>query len=333
MDIVRQPINFGKLELHNRIVMPPIATYQNTEDGYVTQKMLDYYGERAKGGNISMIITEHSYITLQGKAKAKQLSIADDACIDGLKKLTDAIHQNGTKAMAQINHAGSAAPSAVNGGRVVSASGVILPTKPMMGDGTVPEELTKEEIAEIEYLFGQAARRAKEAGYDAVEIHSAHAYLLNQFYSPLTNKRTDEYGGSLENRLRVHREVIREVRKQVGRDFPISVRLGGCDYCAGGSTIEDSVFACKVFENESVDMVDISGGMCRYTHPTSNKAGYFSDMSEEIKKSAGVPVMLTGGVQTAAQAEKLLENNSADLIGIGRELLKNPHWADEQLRA
>ena len=329
--MIKESINFGKLKLHNRIVMPPIATYQSTEDGYVTQDMLEYYGKRAKSGRLSMIITEHSYICLEGKAKANQLSIAHDECIEGLSSLVDVIHQNGTKAMAQINHAGSAAPSNVTGCKAVSASCIILPTSPMMGDGCEPDELSIEMINRIIHEFAQAAGRAKAAGYDAVEIHSAHAYLLNQFYSPLTNHRTDEYGGCLVNRLRIHREVIKEVRKIVGSDFPISVRLGGCDYCENGSTISDCVYACKMFEAESVDMINITGGMCRYTRKGHNEPGYFGDMSSAVKKEVSIPIMLAGGVHTAVQADELLKNGSADLIGIGRELLKNPYWAEEQI--
>lgn len=326
--MIKQSIQVGTMELNSRIIMPPVATYQSTEDGKVTDTMLDYYGERAKSGNLGMIITEHSYIMKQGKAKAKQLSISSDDDIDGLRKLTDVIHQSGTKAMVQLNHAGSAAPSSVTGLKAVSASRIVLPSTPMMGDGTAPDELTKRQIAEIVECFAKAAVRAKESGYDGIEIHSAHAYLLNQFYSPLTNHRNDEYGGTLDNRLRLHKEVIEAVRDAVGNNYPISVRLGGCDYMDGGSTIEDSVYAAKVLEKAGVDMINVSGGMCRYSRKGHTEPGYFQDMSSAIKKAVTIPVMLTGGVKTKDDAEKLLKSGAADLIGVGRELLKNPHWAD-----
>ena len=262
------------------------------------------------------------------RAKAKQLSISSDDDIDGLRKLTDVIHQSGTKAMVQLNHAGSASPCSVTGLKAVSASSIVLPTTPMMGDGIAPDELTKRQIAEIVECFAKAAVRAKESGYDGVEIHSAHAYLLNQFYSPLTNQRNDEYGGTLDNRLRLHREVIEAVRDAVGNNYPISVRLGGCDYMDGGSTIEDSVYAAKVLEKAGVDMINVSGGMYRYTRKGHTEPGYFQDMSSAIKKAVTIPVMLTGGIKTMDDAEKLLKSGAADLIGVGRELLKNPHWAD-----
>ena len=325
--MVRKTIKIGNVELKSRIVMPPVATYQSTDDGKVTEKMLSYYGERAEGGNLGMIITEHSYIARQGKAKARQMSISSDDDMEGLKQLVHVIHQGGTLAMAQLSHAGSAAPSSVTGTKAVSASDVILPVSPMMGDGTKPGILTKAQIAEIVNRFADAANRARMAGYDGVEIHSAHAYLLNQFYSPLTNHRDDEYGGSLDNRLRIHCEVLGAVRKVVGPGYPISVRLGGCDYMDGGSTIEDSVYAAGILEKCGIDMLNISGGMCRYTRKGHEEPGYFRDMSAEIMKKVSIPVMLTGGIKTMEDAENILLDGAADLIGVGRELLKNPNWA------
>ncbi len=330
-ELAMKPMTIGNLTLKNRIVMPPIATYQSTEDGKVTSKMLEYYGMRATGSNLAMIITEHSYIDIRGKARKNQLSISSDEDIEGLKRLVDTIHQGGAKAIAQLNHAGSAAPSDVTGERAVAPSSVILPVSPMIGDGTAPEELTVSQIAEIVEQFACATKRAMAAGYDGVEIHSAHAYLLNQFYSPLTNHREDDYGGDIERRLRIHREIIQSVRSAVGKEFMLSLRLGGCDYAEGGNTIEDSVYASKALADAGVDMLNITGGMCRYTRQGHNEPGYFQDMSSAIKKAVSIPVMLTGGVKTLEDAETLLKNNAADLIGVGREILKNPYWLMEQM--
>ena len=329
--MIREPLTIGTMTIKNRLVMPPMATYLCSDDGKVTDELLSYYSERAAGGSIGLIITEHSFFMKQGKAREKQLSIADDSDIEGLKRLTDVIHQNGTRAMVQLNHAGAGAPYSATGMPPVAPSSVILPTKPMVGDGTVPEELSKDQIALLVEEYARAAGRARAAGYDGVEIHSAHAYLLNQFYSPLTNFRTDEYGGRLENRLRIHTEVIQAVRSVVGNDYPIAVRLGGCDYMDGGNTFADSAKAAVLLENAGADMIDISGGMCRYTRVGHTEPGYFRETAAAVRPSVSVPVLLTGGIKTVEDAEKFLSAGDADLIGVGRELLKDAHWADRAM--
>lgn len=322
-----QSIKLGNLSLDSRIVMPPIATYSSTEmDGNVTEKMLEYYEKRAANKNVGMIITEHSYILPQGKAKSKQLSISDDSNIEGLKRLTEVIHKNGTKVIAQLNHAGSAAIPDDALMDTVAPSPIIFPAQPPMGNGSVPKELSEAEIRRIIDAFVKAAVRAKKAGYDGVEIHSAHGYLLNQFYSPLTNFRKDEYGGDMENRLRIHREVIRAVREETGREFFMSVRLGGCDYMDGGNGISECVRASRILEKEGIDLLSLTGGLCRYTRAGHTESGYFQDMSLAVKKETSLPVLLTGGVKTMAEAEELLEKGVADLIGVGRALMKDYNW-------
>ena len=329
--LIKEPLKIGTMEVRNRLVMPPMATYICGADGKVGEELLAHYVKRAEGGSIGLIITEHSYFLKQGKAGVKQLSIADESDIEGLKQLTEEIHRSGTKVMAQLNHAGAAAPYEATGLPAVSASSIVPPTSPVMGDGRLPEELTGEQISEIVNAWAAAALRAKKAGYDGVEIHSAHAYLLNQFYSPLTNHRTDEYGGKLENRLRFHCEAVQAVKKAVGNDMPVALRLGGCDYMDGGNTVEDAANAAAILEEAGVDLIDISGGMCRYTRAGHTEAGYFRETSAAVKKKVSIPVMLTGGVTTAEEAEKLLEEDAADLIGVGRALLKNEKWADQAI--
>ena len=331
--MINTPLTINTMTIKNRLVMPPMATYLCDGDGKVTDELLSYYGERAAGGSIGLIITEHSFFTKQGMAREKQLSIADDSDLEGLKRLTDVIHQNGTKAMVQLNHAGAGAPHAATGMPAVAPSSVILPTKPMLGDGTVPEELSRDQIAYLVEEYARAALRAKTAGYDGVEIHSAHAYLLNEFYSPLTNFRTDEYGGSLKNRLRIHTQVLQAVRSAVGSNYPIAVRLGGCDYTEGGNTPDDAAKAAAILEQAGADMIDISGGMCRYTRVGYTEAGYFHETSGAVKKAVSIPVVLTGGIKSIEDAEQFLASGEADLIGVGRELLKDPHWADRAMSA
>ena len=315
--LLQNPVLIGSLRVGNRLVMPPMQT-NKTDHGHVTEELAQYYRDRAVLSRPGILITEHSCITESGRAAEGQLSLAADALIEEHERLTDAIHEGGSKAFVQLNHAGS------NGiGDAVSASAVSIPVKKLTKR---PRALTAEEIREIEGQFAAAALRAVKAGYDGVEIHCAHGYLLNQFYSPLTNKRTDEYGGSLENRLRITLEVVDRVRQAIGGEIPLAVRLGGADYLPGGSKEEDAREAGKLLEAAGVDLLDLSGGMCFYMRPGHLEAGYFSSMSEKVKASVSVPVLLTGGVHKIADAETLLQNGKADLIGVGRALLKDAAW-------
>jgi NADPH2 dehydrogenase len=328
MSYLLKPLQVGTLRLNNRLVMPPMATAKAESDGKVSQDILDYYKEKSEGGNISLIIIEHSFITSEGKASKNQLSVSNDNMIEDLRKLADVIHQNGSKAIMQLNHAGSAAEKEVIGTMPVGPSAVINPRK-----GNIPRELTNKEIEDIIQAFHDAARRTKEAGFDGVEIHSAHGYLLNQFFSPLTNKRQDEYGGSIHNRIRIHLKVIEAVRKAVGDDFPVLLRLGASDYMDGGSTIEDGQIAAKEFEKAGIDILDISGGFCGYVVPGCTEQGYFAQLSESAKKVISIPVILTGGITEAKAAEQLLADGKADLIGVGRAIFKDSTWAQRAVES
>lgn len=330
MSFLLRPLQAGPLELKNRLVMPPMATAKSEEDGKASQAILDYYAEKSEGGYFSLIIIEHSFICNQGKASQKQLSISEDSVIENLAKLAKVIQGNGTKTVMQINHAGSATEKQITGGTPVSPSCVPNPRK----SGDLPHELTKSEIADIITRFQDAALRVKKAGFDGVEIHSAHGYLLNQFFSPLSNKRTDEYGGNIQNRIRIHLEVVEAVKKAVGEDFPILLRLGASDYVEGGTTIEDSLIAAQEFEKAGVHILDISGGFCGYTIPgVTNRQGYFAPLTEAIKGKVSIPVILTGGITEAQAAEQLLEEGKADLIGVGRAVLNNSKWAKQAIEA
>ncbi len=310
------------MTLANRLVMPPMATAKADPDGKVSQALLDYYAEKSRGGYISLLIIEHSYITPEGKASENQLSVSDDTVIPGLRKLADIIHRNGSRAAMQINHAGSAAQKDVTGTTPVAPSALANPRR-----GDMPREMSRTEIGDIVTAFKNASRRVKEAGFDAVEIHSAHGYLLNQFLSPLTNKRTDEYGGDISKRIRIHLQVIEAVRSAVGPDFPVQVRLGASDYTEGGTTIEDSKIAARAFEKAGVDIIHISGGFVGYTPPGLLGQGYFAPLSEAIKRVVSIPVILTGGITEIEAAEKFLAEKKADLIGVGRAILQDSNWA------
>lgn len=322
MKYLLKPFESGKINLKNRLIMPPMATAK-AYDGRISQDILDYYDEKSRGGYISLIIIEHSYISEDGKASINQISVADDSLIDDLRKLSEIIHKNGSKTIMQINHAGSLAVKEAN--KTPLGPSAIL--NPRMRTDIVPRELTKDEIKEIINNFKKAAIRVKEAGFDGVEIHSAHSYLLNQFLSPMTNKRNDEYGGNIQGRIKLHLEVIKAVREAVGEEFPVLLRLGATDDNTEGLSLEDAVEAAISFEKAGVDMIDISGGMCGYIPQNSNEQGYFKVQSEEIKKAIKIPVILTGGITDPVAAENLLVDNKVDFIGVGRAILKDSFWA------
>ena len=320
----------GKVNLRTRLVLPPMATAKSSPGGYMTNELCDYYEQRAAGGKLGLIITEHAYISMKGKASANQMSMASDDVIPGLQKLTDIIHKYDVKVISQINHAGSASMQSITGSPIISASAILNPGRKAGLADEIPQALTVEQIKEVEKEFVDAAIRVKKAGFDGVEIHSAHGYFLNQFYSPLTNKRTDEYGvDCMENRLRIHREILAQVKEAVGDDFLIAMRLGGCDYMEGGSRIDDAVEAAKMLEKAGVELLDLSGGMCRFTRPGHEEAGYFADLSAAVKKAVSIPVILTGGVKRVAEAEALLTADKADLIGVGRAFMQNAAWGND----
>ena len=327
MSYLLKPLQAGSLALSNRLIMPPMATGKTT-DGLVNQAIIDYYREKSDGGFFSLIIIEHSYVKQEGKANPGQLSVADDGVINGLKDLASIIHQNGSKTVMQINHAGSAATQEVTGKISVAPSAVLHPR-----NSVLPKELTKEEIAAIIQAFQDAARRVKEAGFDGVEIHSAHGYLLNQFFSPLSNKRTDEYGGSVMNRIRIHLEIIKAIQEVAGQDFALLLRLGAFDYADGGITLEDSQTAAREFEKAGIDILDISGSFTGFNSPDSSDQGYFSPLTEAVKQVVSIPVILTGGIAEPFSAEKLLAEGKADLIGVGRAAFKDSLWAKHAIES
>lgn len=319
--LYKEPIQVGNLRLRNRIVMPPMATGK-AEDGAPGEEMTEYYRQRAAG--TGLVIVEHEYVMRQGMAHPGQLSMAADSVIPGYRKLTSAIHGEGAAVIAQLNHAGF---KAMDTG-LPPAGPSVMPTK----EGA-SEAMDLEQIRAVAAAFTAAAVRAKAAGFDGAEFHSAHGYLLNQFYSPLTNHREDEYSAkSMANRTRLHREIIRAVRAAAGADFLIAIRFGACDYAENGSRIEDIPEAVRAFESAGADLIDISGGVTGFMRPNHTEPGYLKELSLSAKAAVTVPIILTGGVTEAKDMEGLLQEGAADLIGIGRALLKDPEWSVKALR-
>lgn len=311
------------ISLKTRLVFPPIGTHSARDDGTVSEKTQKHYEGICRDSNIGLAYVEHCYVEASGKAYQNQISLADDSVIPGIATLADCMKIDGTKAFLQLNHCGSLSSAKDIGMQPISASTVRAPKSK-----ETPREMTKEEIERISGAFAAAALRVKQAGFDGVEIHAAHSYLFNQFYSPITNHRIDEYGGSRENRLRFLCETILQVRKAVGAEFPISVRLGACDYMKGGITPEDGVYAAKKLEKLGVDLLSITGGLCQFTVPElMKKRAYFEELAKAIVSEVKIPVLLTGGITDTKVAEAILRDGSADLIGVGRSILKDADWA------
>ena len=340
MKMLNTPLTIRNLTLKNRIILPPMAVVKGDMESRVTDELVAYYDEKAASGIFGLIVTEHCFVSPEGQASERQLSVSRDSDIPGLRRIADVIHKHGVPVIAQINHAGGAAKRGVTHLEPLSPSGI---HSPGLGDPDLdPAILTPVEMDRIAGDFAAAAARVKEAGFDGVEIHAAHAYLLCQFLSPITNLREDFYGGkTMAERLRFPLMVTAAVRKAVGPDFPVSLRLGACDYLPGGNTPAEAAEAACAFADAGIDLFDVSGGLCYYRRPGHKEAGYFSDQTREIRKAlltrAGgssadgasliPPVVLTGGIQTAGEAEAFLEDGTADLIGLGRCIL-NGTWKE-----
>lgn len=320
--MLKEPLMVNHLELRNRIVMPPMATGK-ADHGMPDDSLVCYYAARADA--TGLIIVEHEYVSPEGMAHGNQLSMADDSVIPAYKKLTAAIHERGAAVFAQINHAGALARD--SGLPAVSPSGISIWDKV-----NAAQAMTLGDINRVKSCFVSAAIRAGSAGFDGIEIHSAHGYLLNQFYSPLTNRRTDAYNGqTLEGRTRLHAEILQAVRKAVGSDYPIAIRFGACDYAEGGSQKEEIPKACRIFANAGADLLDISGGVNGFMIKGVSEPGWFSELSMLARSSVRIPVLLTGGINTGDEAEALLRKGAADLIGVGRAMLKKADWAVEAM--
>lgn len=331
MDILKQPIKINGLEIHNRLVMAPMECRKTDERGEVSAEMLDYYNARSEGGDFGLIVTEHHFVSPEGRASSKQLSIVDDTKIKSNHELVELAHKNGSAIFMQLGHAGMIAKPLAGEGEPISAVDVSRPS-PILG--TIhAKAMSQEDIRRVTKCFADAAGRAKEAGFDGVEIHAAHGYLLSQFYSPLTNHRKDEYtGDSLEGRMRFLLEVIRAIRSVVGEDYPISVRFGAYDYQDGGSRMEEIPIAARWIEEAGADILSISMGMGGAEALKQPIEGVFSDLAEIARNAVDIPVITVGNIHTRPGAEKLLQDGKADMVAIGRPIFKDPDFARKLMK-
>jgi len=318
-----EPARIGRMEVRNRIVMPAMTTGFASEMGTVTQRLVNYYSERAKGG-VGLIIVEAASIdSPMGRLFPTSLSVDQDKYVPGLNDLAESIQAHGAKIALQLAHAGRQTTlAATEGKQPVSAS-----EAPSSVPGMRARALTGMEIKDIVEKFAEGARRAKAAGFDAVEIHGAHGYLIAQFLSPYINKRSDEYGGDLEGRTRFALEIAQRTRDKVGDDFPLIFRISGDEFIAGGLTLEDTKAISKVMQRY-VDAINVSAGLretaYRATQPMAIPRGCLVPLAEGIKSAVDVPVIAVGRINDPILAEEILSQGKADMIAMGRAVIADP---------
>lgn len=320
------PAKIGNCEIPNRLIVPAMVVNLCTEDGMITERYIRYIEEKAKGG-WGMIITEDYAVNENAKGYQFIPGLYNDAQIEGNKKLTETVHKYESRIFCQMYHPGRQSKHAVNGNVQPLAPSAIK--DPFCMD--LPKEMTREEIHQIVRDFGTTARRAKEAGFDGIEIHAAHGYLISSFLSPFTNKRVDEYGGCFENRTRILDEVYAAIRENVGNDFPVQVRISANEYLLGGRTEADTYELARHLDELGVDAIHVSNGMYaspivrQIIAPMYTEHAFNMDAAEQVKKLVSCPVIVTNRINDPKMADTILKMGKADFIGMGRGSLADPH--------
>ncbi len=318
-----QPGRIGSLELKNRIVMAAMGTGYCHHDGYVLDEYIAFMEERAKGGT-GLLMTGVTRILSEVGMRPGSMGIYDDKLIPGLKKLTDAVHKHDSKIFMQLHHSGT---------RTSEETRAVIPSAPSaivhFRTGVVPRALTLLEIEHLIEAFGQGARRAKDAGFDGVEVHGGHGYLICQFLSPRANRRDDQYGGSVTNRARFPCDIMREIRRVCGPDFPISFRVSATEYVEGGADLEDTLQQVPLFVEAGADALHVSAGSdeaLQWVTPDFNEPpACLTYLAKAVKKITRVPVIAVGKLGDPRVADKVLEEGIADFVAVGRPLLADAY--------
>jgi len=331
------PSEINGMPISNRFVRSATWSGMATDDGASTHQLVDLMSDLAKGG-VGLIITGHAYVQQDGQAGPWQLGIYKDELIPGLKTIAHAVHESGGKIILQLAHAGFYAKSALTRQTPLAPSNIDgLSKKPR-------KEMSILDINKMVNSFGEAARRAKNAGFDGVQIHSAHGYLLSQFLSPFFNRRTDEYGGEIQNRTRVLLEILQTIRKIVGRDYPILVKLNSQDFSENGLKLKDSIRVGAMLSEGGIDGIELSGGLLtspklgpsRRGITSQDKEAYFHDEAESFKETINVPLILVGGIRSYNVADQLIGEGVADYISMSRPFIREPdlinRWKAGDLR-
>ncbi|MDH4241527.1 MAG: NADH:flavin oxidoreductase [Phycisphaerae bacterium] len=330
-------ITINGLTVKNRFVRA--ATWEGlaTPDGEVTRKLIDMLVTLAKGG-VGLIISSHAYVSKEGQGTPWQLGIYNDKLVTKFKEFTSAIHEQNCKIILQLAHAGEFAETELTGEAAWSVSGSSGLTENQV------KVITSKDINYIITSYAQAAKRAKDAGFDGIEIHSAHGYFLSQFLSPAFNHRSDSYGGDIENRTRIHCEILQAVRKVVGFGYPVFIKMNCADFIENGLEDKESLQAAKIFEKAGFDAIEVSGGIIRTgklspSRPgitSQDKEAYFRDFAREFKSNLSLPLILVGGIKSFETASGIVEDGIADCISMSRCLIREPNlvsrWQNGDLR-
>ncbi|MFO7706935.1 MAG: NADH:flavin oxidoreductase [Desulfobacterales bacterium] len=327
----------GSMTLRNRFVRSATWEAMATPAGKVTPRLVDITAALARGG-VGLIISSHAYVRPEGQAGPGQLGAYGDELVPGLRRMAAAAHDHGAKILLQLAHAGYFAADKLTGVPPLAVSASVKL------DDTPRREMSVVDIGNLVSAFAAAAMRAKAAGFDGVQIHSAHGYFLSQFLSPLFNRRKDEYGGALENRVRVHLETIRALRRAVGDDYPVLIKVNGRDFADGGLELVEAVAAAQLMEQEGLDAFELSSGMTRYAKLGSSRTGitnqkkeaYNQEEAKAFKARLQTPLILVGGIRSLPVAERLVAQKVCDFISMSRPLIREPdlinRWASGDRR-
>jgi 2,4-dienoyl-CoA reductase-like NADH-dependent reductase (Old Yellow Enzyme family) len=326
MSTLFEETTINGMTLSNRMIRSATWEGMCDQSGRPMEKLISCYRDLAMGG-IGLIVTGYTYVRPEGKGMPGKMGIHTDDLAEDYTKMTSAVHDAGGKIAVQLVHAGGQASSKIIGRQPLAPSAVHVDQFPEM-----PAELTKDEISDIISAFRDGARRAKAWGFDAVQLHGAHGFLINQFLSPLTNRRTDEYGGSIENRSRFLLDVYRKVREAVGADYPVLIKMNASDNLDGGLELDDAVYAARALAAEGIDAIEVSAGTpasgerspARGKINKPEKEAYNLELARSIKKAVNCPVIVVGGFRSYEVAEKALTDDGMDYISMSRPLIREP---------
>ncbi len=325
--VLLTPLALGRISLINRFVRSATQDYMARDDGEVTDRQVSLFRTLAEG-EVGLIITGHAFVNPLGKAGPNQIAIFDDRFVEGLSRIAETVHAaSSSRIFVQIAHAGRQTKAKYIGATPVSPSAVPDPVSK-----SAPREMTPGEIEGLVRDFVRAGLRVRKAGFDGVQIHAAHGYLLSSFLSPHTNRRTDRWGGSPANRVRVIVDILKGLKAEAGKDFPVMAKLNTTDFLADGLSLDEAVAAAQALEAEGLDAIEVSGGMAESGKGsvwTGLRAeadeGYFVENAAAVKKAVRIPVSGLGGIRTLAAAERFVAAGRVDLVSMCRPFIRDPH--------